>query len=124
MASSSSSSYSNFGILRYRKEACKHRGCGRRTSVVISESPKNPGRLYYCCPEHNFSHWCSPIQGMEEQVQTEFEDTSPSPSPSEKNKVAVGVQDMKDGLIIKLLLVNLVLFALFMVCQIIVLLAK
>ncbi|KAJ3148378.1 hypothetical protein HK101_002150 [Irineochytrium annulatum] len=35
----------------------KDRGCEHQCTVRTSNSQKNPGKEYYCCPDHNFSHW-------------------------------------------------------------------
>ena len=58
MASSSSNSYKPcLSKVKFRNVSCD---CGARASVRISESKKNPNRLYYCCAVDRckFWDWC------------------------------------------------------------------
>lgn len=50
--SSSSGSVAN---LQADPIPCKK--CGRLTSVFLSRSERNPGRVFYCCPDHGFAQW-------------------------------------------------------------------
>lgn len=59
MSTSLSSSGTN-SYLMYTKEKC--RKCGRTTTIKISNTKGNPGRLFYCCELHGFSEWCLPTR--------------------------------------------------------------
>lgn len=67
MSSSSCTSTENY--LQYT--SCECRKCGRSTFIQISASITNPGRLYYMCEVHGFSHWCVPTNWLCAQHENE-----------------------------------------------------
>ena len=48
MTSSSASSEVNGGLIKFKNRRCY---CGRKASVKISESTKNPSKLYFTCDQ-------------------------------------------------------------------------
>lgn len=55
VAMAQSSSTGSIANLRGEHPPCKK--CGRSTNVLVSYSINNPGRIFYCCPEHGFTQW-------------------------------------------------------------------
>ncbi|KAG5533094.1 hypothetical protein RHGRI_027355 [Rhododendron griersonianum] len=69
---STSSTVGTQNYLRYRNRTCK---CRERAVVKISESDKNPGRLYYTCKDADnggcdFWAWCNPTNQINNVSQT------------------------------------------------------
>lgn len=75
MASSSSNSYKPcLSKVRFRNAICD---CGARAEVRISESKKNPNKLYYCCAmgRCKFWDWCvEEFDGNTKEAQVLHED--------------------------------------------------
>ena len=67
MASSSNSYRKSSSVVKFRNRTC---WCGAKAEVKISESRKNPKKLYYCCRNDKceFFDWC--IEEFESNVCT------------------------------------------------------
>ncbi|KAJ3207702.1 hypothetical protein HDU83_008696 [Entophlyctis luteolus] len=72
---------------------CRRRPCVLECTERTSNSEKNPGRAYWACPEHGFSHWAAgtaadlltPPSGSSSSArasQTSATGSSPAASPS------------------------------------------
>ncbi|KAG5547949.1 hypothetical protein RHGRI_013587 [Rhododendron griersonianum] len=73
MSSSTTGSSKKQNYIKYKNRKCH---CGERCAVKISESEKNPGRLYYRCElevNQGGCHvwdWCNPINQLQVPTST------------------------------------------------------
>ena len=58
--------------IKYEKKICK---CGLKTTIMLAETSKNPGRLFYHCSNcGGFVSWCDPVNLQE--IANEFGNSS------------------------------------------------
>ena len=98
-----------------RAGVCRDFNCQRHCMVVTSNSTNNNGRLYYRCAQHGFSHWYN----LDDNIgATQHQSQEYGESSTMRNKVAVRRIEDPDGLLRKLVAINLVLFGVLLCCLI------
>ena len=113
MASSSSrgefwNSPTSFTI---RNRYCR---CNRKATIKISESERNPHKLYFCCTNCRFFEW---YEGPEEEEVSSQRERRHS-SMQREEQVQIGRVEQQYSIVTKLMILNLVFLAIYMFIQI------
>lgn len=113
MASSSNSS--TIDNVRFDTLTCE---CGRKATILVSRSAKNPGRLYYGCSNHGWLKWVVPENTVHNGNRNHMLRRTEAPEHNVVRSTVYGDENVKHNLCLNcntvvwwLVIINLVLLA-------------
>ena len=126
MASSSfqGQSYNSPSSLSMKNRYCK---CNRKATLRISESERNPDKLYFSCSKCNYFQWYEGNEGEElqsqrnegEEVQSQRNEADRAVLPLRTANQESNLMPRQNAIITILFIINLLLLAIYLFIQIV-----